>query len=266
MDLKDLERETLDGLSKHAKAMYVEDNGIFKFDPSLVPDIASFDDTLEKLRGIEKNSIKDKKEASKTIADLNAMIADNKSKYGEIDVDKYTEMSDAIKKAEEDALIADGKKDELYASRLESNNSDWQKKLDAQKVLIDEASETFNTANSRIESLQKRALDASILNGINGVFHPEANEDAVMLASTLFKLNDKDVAVMTDETGKEISPKDWATSADLKARKPHWYAASGNGTNAQQQQRNNEQNAEAYKGSNQADSLEWAREQQRKQT
>ena len=255
----DLEVTSLDGLDDALKGLYVANGDGFKLDVSGIPDPVEPPDNsglkkaLDSERGLLKTAKKDLKDAIAAQA-----------KFDGVDITQYNEVMAAAQKAKDDALIEDGKKDEVYAARLESNNSDWQKKLDAQKVLIDEASETFNTANDRIESLQKRALDASILNGINGVFHPEANEDAVMLASTLFKLNDKDVAVMTDETGKEISPKDWATSEDLKARKPHWYAASGNGTNAQQQQRNNEQQTETYKGKNQGDAMEFAREQQAK--
>jgi hypothetical protein len=101
----------------------------------------------------------------------------------------------------------------------------------------------IESSNKRIEQLRSKALSDQIRSGINGVFHAHANDDAVMVAMNLFKLDDNDNVVMADSNGSivlgndnktPLSIKEWANSSELKETKPHWYPAPFGGTGANQ--------------------------------
>jgi hypothetical protein len=214
--------DSLDGLPDAIHSLYVEKDGKFVLDVDGVPDVTGLKTALESERAIAKAEAKAKKELE--------------ARFNGVDPDKYKEFLAKAEKAEEEKMILEGKQEELANKKLELRDAEWKKQI----ALKDAELESIN---SKVASLKEKALSEQIRSGINGAFHAMANDDAVLVAMTMFKLDDNGNAVMYDSDGSIVigkdgktpfSPKEWANSDALKDTKSHWFAASMGGTGAQQ--------------------------------
>ena len=205
---------------------------------------------MEEEKGGEGGSAGDMSPDVKAMIDkaVSDAVSGLKSKNGEL-LGKLKEREDKLKSfdgiepdavrnilrkfadEEEAALIAKGEIDTVLSKRTERMKSDYEKKLQAE-------ADAKVRAESKAAKLAERTLagalrDAAIKSGAI----PEALEDIVLRASSLWRLNDEGdpVAMQGDEIvlGKDgktpLTPKEWAES--LREAAPHlWPRASG--TNA----------------------------------
>lgn len=217
-----LELENLDTVPEHLKTEYIERDGkyVLNVDGDL-PD-PGWKDRISLLN----------KENEKRRKQLEEMDA----KLKEVNVDEYKELKEKALKAEEEKMILEGKQEELANKKLELRDAEWKKQI----ALKDAELEAIN---GKVASLKEKALSEQIRSGINGAFHAMANDDAVLVAMSMFKLDDSGNAVMYDADGSVVigkdgktpfSPREWANSDALKDTKPHWFAASLGGTGATQ--------------------------------
>jgi hypothetical protein len=215
--------DSLESVPETFQSLYIEQNGKYTLDvEGGIPDVSNLKTAIDTER-------KRLSEAEKAKKNLESKLAS----YEGIDVNKYKELLTKAERDEEERLIAEGKKDEVFNAKLESVNNEWKKQILDKESLIE-------SSNKRIEQLRSKALSDQIRSGINGVFHAHANDDAVMVAMNLFKLDDNDNVVMVDSNGSivlgnnALSIREWANSSELKETKPHWYPAPLGGTGGQQ--------------------------------
>jgi len=219
-----LELENLDAVPEHLKTEYTERDGKYFLNvDGELPD-PGWKDRVTQLN----------KENEKRRKQLQEM----EDRLKEVDLEEYKALKEKAAKAEEERMILEGKQEELANKKLELRDAEWKKQL----ALKDAELEAIN---SKVANLKEKALQEQIRSGINGVFHAMANDDAVLVAMSMFKLDDNGNAVMYDEDGAVVigkdgktpfSPREWANSDALKDTKPHWFAASLGGTGATQTQ------------------------------
>lgn len=218
--------DSLESVPESLHSLYIEQDGKHVLDvEGGIPDVKNLKTAID----TERKRLLD---AEKAKRGLELKLAS----YDGIDVNKYKELLTKAEMDEEERLIAEGKKDEVFSAKLDSVNNEWKKQVLDKDSIIE-------SSNKRIEQLRSKALSDQIRSGINGVFHAHANDDAVMVAMNLFKLDDNDNVVMVDSNGSIIMGKDsktplsikeWANSSELKEAKPHWFPANLGGTGSSQ--------------------------------
>lgn len=154
--------------------------------------------------------------------------------YAGIDPVKTKELMSKFENADEAALIAAGKIDEVIARRME-------KLTIAQKKLVDEATERERGALEVASTFMERVLDNEVRVAVTGKVHDSAlkNGDVLRAAREIFSLNDEGKAVQIDKDGNEVlgangktsfSPEEWIES--MRETAPHWFPAKGSGGGA----------------------------------
>lgn len=218
--------DSLESVPESLHSLYIEQDGKHVLDvEGGIPDVTNLKKAIDTERKRSSDAEKSKRSLESKLASFN-----------DIDVDKYKELLTKAERDEEERLISEGKKDEVFNTKLESVNNEWKKQVSDKESIIE-------SSNKRIDQLRSKALSDQIRSGINGVFHAHANDDAVMVAMNLFKLDDNDNVVMFDANGSivmgkdnktPLSIKDWANSSELKETKPHWFPANLGGTGTRQ--------------------------------
>lgn len=213
-------------LPEAMRSLYIAGNdGKFKLDVTGIEDTGGLKTALEK----ERQSVKEAKAAAKKA------VEDALAPFQGIDPVKTKEMLAKFENADEAALIAAGKIDEVINKRMEKHNAAQQKILEAAELAKDGALEVASTFMERVLDNHIRAAAAKA-----GV-HTSAIDDALLRARNLFSLDDNGNPVQFDEDDETVvlgkdgktpfSPDEWLES--MKETSPHWFPAGASGGGAQ---------------------------------
>jgi hypothetical protein len=146
------------------------------------------------------------------------------AKYGDIDPDKYRELSDLDRRQREKKLIDAGKVDELVAERVNAMKSDFEKQLAA---LGGEKSKLTTQLEGLV--IDNAIRDAATKAGVRST----AVDDVLLRGRSLFKLQDGRAVPMEGDKpifGKSGDPMDigeWVGTLTEKA--PHLFESSSGG-------------------------------------
>ncbi|MDR5616842.1 hypothetical protein [Arsenophonus sp.] len=156
---------------------------------------------------------------------------DNLKRFEGIDPEQVKGILQRFENDEEAKLIAEGKIDEVINKRTERLRHDVEKKLQSEKRRAEKAEEFANKFRSRVLGDEIRAAASQ-----SGAL-ASAQEDLLLRAKGIFKINDEGQAVAVDEEnnpimGKDgrtpLTPAEWIDS--LKESAPHLFpSASGTG-------------------------------------
>jgi hypothetical protein len=166
-----------------------------------------------------------------------------------LDPESVRTMLDNFEKDEVLKLHAEGKHDEAYSKRTETDKAKWQSQLDG---VVNER----NDIQSQLEKSQEQVRDLIIDQQVLGAFIQEkgleqAAPDVVLRAKNAFDIEDG-IPIARDADGEIIRGKEGPITIQewIQARKadcPHWFPASqgagagggdgaqGGGTNLEQQ-------------------------------
>ena len=212
-------------LPEATRSLYVASNdGKFKLDVAGLEDTAGLKTALQK----ERDAVKEAKAATKK------QLEDALAPFAGIDPVKTKELFAKFENADEAALIAAGKIDEVLSKRMEKHNAAQQKILDGLTKERDGALEVASTFMERVLDNHIRASAAKA-----GV-HAGAIDDALLRARSLFSLDDDGNAVQFDEDGENVvlgkdgktpfNPDEWMEG--MKEAAPHWFPAGASGGGA----------------------------------
>ena len=217
------EVENLDNVDESLHSMYVEKDGKFLLDiEGGMPDVAGL-----------KTALASEREASKQANKLSKELAD---KFSGIDLDKYKEILTKHEKDEEQRLIDEGKKDEVFEKKMTLRDAEWQKK-------IHEATELGKKDAETIAMHRSSALENGIQSGVSVLDHESMRGDATRLAQLLFSLgSDGKTPVMLDDDGETVkvgadgktplTVREWVESDTVKEEHPNWFLAGAGGSGA----------------------------------
>lgn len=157
---------------------------------------------------------------------------ENLKRFEGIDPEQVKGILQRFDNDEEAKLIAEGKIDEVINKRTERLRHDVEKKLQSEKRRAEKAEEFANKFRSRVLGDEIRAAASQ-----SGAL-ASAQEDLILRAKGIFKINDEGQAVAVDEEnnpimGKDgrtpLTPAEWIDS--LKESAPHLFpSASGTGS------------------------------------
>lgn len=146
-----------------------------------------------------------------------------------LDIPKLREMQERLEKDEDAKLFAEGKANvviDKYTQRMRERHENEMKTKD---LSIKEQREIADRYRASVLDNQIRTVTTGL--------HKGAVEDALLLARTIFSLDDKGNAVKMDsegrpEIGKDgvspFSPAEWIELQ--KELKPHWFPAGSSGS------------------------------------
>lgn len=138
-------------------------------------------------------------------------------------------MKDRLDQDEDVKLLAEGKKNEVIEKYTQRMRADHQTQLDAAEARVQAESQRADIYKSSVLDNQIRAVTAGM--------HPQAVEDALLHARTIFSLDAKGKAVKLDSEGRpelgkdgssSFSPAEWIETQ--KELKPHWFPAGNSGS------------------------------------
>lgn len=156
---------------------------------------------------------------------------DNLKRFEGIDPERVKDILQRFENDEEAKLIAEGKIDEVINKRTERLRHDVEKKLQSENRRAEKAEEFANKFRNRVLGDEIRAAASQ-----SGAL-ASAQEDLILRAKGIFKINDEGQAVAVDEENNRIMGKDGRTPLtpaewidSLKESAPHLFpSASGTG-------------------------------------
>lgn len=207
--------DSLDGVPERAKIAFVEENGKFKFDPTKIDDYKELKTSIEK----ERQAVKEAREALK--------------KFDGIDPVKIKEVMARMEGNEEAQLIAEGKIDEVISKRTEK----WRAEEERQKK---ELNDKIAAAEAKAAAFKDRVLEDSLRSAaINAGLHKLGIRDSLLLAKTIFTLDENGNAIQKDSDGNVVIGRDGKTPftatewyESQKFDSPHWYTVTSSGSSA----------------------------------
>lgn len=205
--------DSLDGLSDELKKLYAQKDGKFHLDvEGLIP--------ASKLDEFRTNNIALLKEKDALTEKLKG--------FDGIDVAKLKELQATEQKVKEGQLIAAGKFDEVFASKLDPIKKEFQTQLDATK-------KENQALHSRLETLMidDQLTKLATTKGLR----PTAIDDMIARGQRVFKLKDgkpvalgQDGAQILTKSGDPVTMQTWIDSLATDA--PHLFqSSSGGGAN-----------------------------------
>lgn len=213
----ELSKEEHGKLPKDVQSLYVEKDGKFKLDVEM-EDTAGLKSALEKERKAAREAERVRKELEK--------------KFEGLDADEVRKMMEKIGGDEEAQLIKSGKLDEVVARRMEKANQ-------AHKKALEDLAKARDAEKARADKFSQRVLDNHVRAAATKAgLHPNAVDDALFRARTLFALNEDGDAVQLNNgevvMGKDgktpFSPGEWLEG--MREQAPHWFPAGNSGGNA----------------------------------
>jgi hypothetical protein len=211
--------ETLDKVDKTYHPLYVKgEDGKFKLTVPQVEDVSGLKSSLAAAR----EDAKKEREARVAAA----------QEFKDIDPKKYRALMSKIDNDEEFKLISEGKHEEVWNRRTQKLQEQHKRELEAEMGKTKAALETTTQYRDRVleNSIRAAATKAEM--------HPQAIEDAVLLAKSVFTLDAKGNAIRLDgerpmlgADGKTpYSPTEWLE--ERKEDRPHWFLNGSSGGGA----------------------------------
>lgn len=199
--------DNLDGLSDEVKGFYeAGDDGKYRLKVDGLEDSSGLKSALQKERDARKALEKAKSE----------------------DSSKVSELERKLQEAEDEKLKAEGKTQELAAKQAERMKADADKQVLAERSAREAAEKRAQAFENQVYENHVRAAAAK-----SGI-HPNAVDDAILRANSLFKLGDDGTPVAKDSDGNVIFGKDGKTPLavsewldGMKETAPHWFPAQG---------------------------------------
>lgn len=216
---RSIDKAAWEKLAKDVQALYKEQDGKYVLDLEGEEDNGALKSALEKERVSRRDFEKQLKELGK--------------KFEGVDPDEFRKMMDRIGGDEEAKLLKEGKFDEWLAKRTEK----MKKEFDRQ---VGEMNKKVDGERARADKFAQRVLDNHVRAAATKAgLHPNAVEDALFRARTMFVLNEDGDAVQLDKDGHAVVGKDGKTPFNpgewleaMKETAPHWYPAGSAGSGA----------------------------------
>lgn len=211
--------DSLDVVSENARKFYSEVDGKFILDPALSGEIKGLKTALD----TEKNAAKDRAKALK----------DYETKYAGIDPDKVRQQQKMFETNEEARLISEGKLEEVVQQRTEK----WRAaELDKQNAL----QAKIDAAEARANSFKDKVLDDAIrIAAVNAGLTKQGIRDSLLLAKTIFTLDENGNAVQKNSDGSIVIGRDGKSPYSPtefyethKVESPGWYSVNSTGSPA----------------------------------
>lgn len=207
-------------LAKDVQAMYVEKDGKYALD---------LPEGVEEVKGL-KSALEKERAAAKTSGDL---LKETLKRFEGIDPEEVRKILDKLGSDEERQLMKDGKIDEVVARRMQRVTAAHEKAIKA-------AAEQTAAAAARADKFASQVLDNHVRQAATKAgLHPNAVDDALFRARTIFKLDENGEARQLDTDGKPVlgkngkdpyAPTEWLEG--MKETAPHWFPAGGSGGGA----------------------------------
>jgi hypothetical protein len=222
--------DSLDGLDAPVAALYTkQDDGKFKLGVDGLPDVTKLNSALEAERTAAATATK----AAKKAADDAAALV--KSFEGLGDPTELRKMVAHLQGSEEARLIAEGKIDEVVKRRTEKFQTEAQRQ-------VTEATDAAKAALQARDKWTQRVMDNAVREAATRAgLHPQAVEDALLHARTIFTLDNEGAAVQLGSDGKPVLGKDGSTPfspfewlESMREKRPHWFPATASGSGARQ--------------------------------
>lgn len=156
-------------------------------------------------------------------------LKDKVKQFDGLDPAALKAMKDRLDADEDVKLLAEGKKEMVIEKYTQRMRAEHQAQLDAAEERVKAEAQRADIYKSSVLDNQIRAVTAGM--------HPQAVEDALLHARTIFSLDAKGKAVKLDsegrpELGKDgstpFSPAEWIETQ--KELKPHWFPAGNSGS------------------------------------
>jgi len=211
--------DTIDAVPEASRKFYSEVDGKFHLDEELANNIKGLKSALDK----EKISAKTKEKE----------LTEFKTQYAGIDPVKIRELQARFENNEEAQLIAAGKIDEVINKRTEK----WRIEEDRQK---EELKAKIAAAEAKADAFKDRVLEDSLRSAaINAGLHKLGIRDSLLLAKTIFTLDENGNAVQKNSDGSVVIGRDGKTPFSAtewyesqKVDSPHWYTVTSSGSSA----------------------------------
>ena len=211
--------DTIDAVPEASRKFYAEVEGKFHLDKELADNIKGLKSALDK----EKIAAKTKEKE----------LADFRAQYAGIDPAKTKEIMAKFEGNEEAQLIAAGKIDEVINKRTEK----WRAEEERVKQ---ELNTKIAAAEAKAEAFKDRVLEDSLRSAaINAGLHKLGIRDSLLLAKTIFTLDENGNAVQKNSDGSVVIGRDGKTPFSAtewyesqKVDSPHWYTVTSSGSSA----------------------------------
>lgn len=208
--------DTLEGLAEPVAALYAKgDDGKYKLAVDGVPDVTNLQKALRAEREARANAEKAAKD------------------FEGLDAKEIRDMLKQMEGNEEAQLLKAGKIDDVIARRTQKLVQENERKLR-------EAMERVEAESVRAKRLIAKVLDGAVTAAASKAgLHPQAIDDAMLHARSIFSLDDDGNAVQLGDDGKPVlgkdgktpfTPAEWLES--MRETKPHWFPATANGGGA----------------------------------
>src|SRR3990167_5526242 len=209
--------DTIDVVPEASRKFYTEVEGKFHLDKELADNIKGLKSALDK----EKIAAKTKEKE----------LADFRAQYAGIDPAKTKEIMAKFEGNEEAQLIAAGKIDEVINKRTEK----WRAEEERVKQ---ELNTKIAAAEAKADAFKDRVLEDSLRSAaINAGLHKLGIRDSLLLAKTIFTLDENGNAVQKNSDGSVVIGRDGKTPFSAtewyesqKVDSPHWYTVTSSGS------------------------------------
>jgi hypothetical protein len=205
-------------LGKEVQALYVKKDGKFRLDVE-VEDVSGLKSALAAERTARETAERTAKETAK--------------RFEGLDPDEIRKILEKMGSDEERQLLKDGKIDQVVEKRMA-------KAAQAAEKRLKEAQAETEAAKGRAAKFEQRVLDNHIRAAATKAgLHPNAIEDALFRARTIFKVNEDGDAFQLGTDGKPVlgkdgkspyAPAEWLDG--MKESAPHWFPAGNSGGGA----------------------------------
>lgn len=208
--------ETIEGLPEAVAALYTKgDDGKYKLGVEGVPDVTN----LQKALRAEREARANAERAAKDFEGLDAK--------------EIRDMLKQMEGNEEAQLLKAGKIDDVISRRTQKLVQENERKLK-------EALDQVTVESARAQRLITKVLDGAVTTAASKAgLHPQAIEDAMLYARSIFSLDDNGNAVQLGDDGKPLlgkdgktpfTPAEWLES--MREVKTHWFPATASGGGA----------------------------------
>jgi len=221
--------DSIDSLDPGVQALYKEnEKGGFTLDVEGYKDPDP--DGLKSALDRQKEAAKTAKDEAKT---LKASLEAFEAKYKDIDPDKVKTLLSQIENDAEAKLLADGKLEEVVLNRMEKQQAESQRQIDA--AIAERDKEASKAAKFEQRVLENHIRAAGVAAGL----HKGGMDDALSRARTTFSLNANGDPVQLDGDGSPVLGKDgkkpftiaeWLEERRVDAA--HWFPAGNSGGGA----------------------------------
>lgn len=217
------DKAAFDKLPKDVQAQYKEQDGKYTLDVEGMEDNSGLKSALQK----ERDSVKGFRAQMKELQDQLAS-------WDGLDPAAVKALMAKFEDDGEAKLIKEGKIEEVLAKRTEKLRAELQKQVEEVQTQYEGALEVIGTYEERVldNAIRAAAEKAGV--------HPQAIDDTLLRARTLFQLDDEGNAVQYAEDGKTVvlgkdgksafGPAEWLEKT--KETAPHWFPSNNSGGGA----------------------------------